>query len=59
MTRSPGGLFDALEGVDELLHAGDITWPDALIELQAIAPVTAVRGDCDGRISPAGCRRSD
>lgn len=44
-----GGLFDALEGVDELLHAGDITRSDALIELQAIAPVTAVRGNCEGR----------
>lgn len=47
--RLPVALFDALEGVDELLHAGDITRPDALTELEAIAPVTAVRGNCDGR----------
>lgn len=45
--RVPAALFDALAGVDEILHAGDVAGRDALIELEAIAPVTAVRGNCD------------
>ncbi|MGH7570987.1 MAG: metallophosphoesterase family protein [Gemmatimonadota bacterium] len=41
-------LFDALAGVDEILHAGDVCGEAALAELEAIAPVTAVRGNMDG-----------
>jgi len=37
-------LFD---GVDHILHAGDIGRPPVLHELQAIAPVTAVLGNVD------------
>lgn len=37
----------ALRGVDQIFHAGDIDTPDVLIELGAIAPVTAVRGNMD------------
>lgn len=41
------GLFDALAGVDQILHAGDVG-PDAvLMELEAIAPVRAVFGNTD------------
>jgi uncharacterized protein len=36
-----------LEGVDHIIHAGDIGSPRVLAELKAIAPVTAVRGNCD------------
>lgn len=36
-----------LEGVDHIIHAGDVGSPHVLAELQAIAPVTAVRGNCD------------
>lgn len=39
----------ALRGCAALVHAGDIGSPDVLAHLQALAPVTAVRGnnDCD------------
>jgi putative phosphoesterase len=36
-----------LEGVDHIIHAGDVGSPQVLTELRAIAPVTAVRGNCD------------
>jgi hypothetical protein len=37
----------ALRGVDRILHAGDIGGPDVLRALEAVAPVTAVRGNND------------
>jgi uncharacterized protein len=37
----------ALEGVDRILHAGDIGNADVLAELGRIAPVTAVTGNND------------
>ena len=37
----------ALEGVDQIIHAGDIGPPEILGELRTIAPVTAVRGNMD------------
>jgi putative phosphoesterase len=37
----------ALKGSDLILHAGDIDRPEVLRALDAIAPVTAVRGNCD------------
>lgn len=40
-------LFEALQGVDEVLHAGDVCGEAALAELEAIAPVTAVQGNMD------------
>ena len=45
--RLPAALFAALRGVDEILHAGDVTTFDTLAELEAVAPVVAVRGNCD------------
>jgi len=36
-----------LWGSDRIVHAGDICDPGLLQELAAIAPVTAVRGNCD------------
>lgn len=42
-------LFDTLQGVDEILHAGDICGEAALADLEAIAPVTAVLGNMDDR----------
>lgn len=45
--RLPAALFTALAGVDEILHAGDVVSTEALIELEAIAPVTAVHGNMD------------
>src|SRR5687768_8611706 len=41
-------VFQAFEGVDHILHAGDVGDPDILVELAAIAPVTAVWGNVDG-----------
>lgn len=40
-------VFDIFAGVDRILHAGDIGPLEILIELEAIAPVTAVRGNTD------------
>lgn len=42
-------LHDALAGVDEILHAGDIASAETLAEIETIAPVTAVRGNMDDR----------
>ena len=45
--RILASLFDALAGVDEILHAGDVCSEAALAELEAVAPVTAVQGNMD------------
>ncbi|MCU0783680.1 MAG: metallophosphatase family protein, partial [Verrucomicrobia bacterium] len=41
------GLF---AGVDHILHAGDVGSHSLLLELEAIAPVTAVLGNTDGGV---------
>ena len=40
--------MEALAGCDVILHAGDIGDPQILQSLVTIAPVFAVRGNCDG-----------
>jgi uncharacterized protein len=40
-------VFGAFEGVDHILHAGDVGSTDILDSLEAIAPVTAVFGNTD------------
>jgi putative phosphoesterase len=40
-------VFEVFREVDLILHAGDIGPVDVLTELEAIAPVTAVYGNCD------------
>jgi len=40
-------LFDALAGVELILHAGDVGGDEVLDELEAIAPVMAVYGNTD------------
>jgi putative phosphoesterase len=40
--------LDALSGVDQILHAGDIGSPEVLQTLQKVAPTKAVRGNTDG-----------
>jgi putative phosphoesterase len=40
-------VFEIFREVDHILHAGDIGPVDLLTELEAIAPVTAVYGNCD------------
>ena len=41
-------VFDVFQEVDHILHGGDVGPPEILIELGAIAPVTAVYGNTDG-----------
>ena len=41
------GVIDALQGVDLIIHAGDIGDPMIIDELSAAAPVVAVRGNMD------------
>ena len=46
------GLFRVFDGVDHIIHAGDIGHRDILAALSAIAPVTAVAGNLDkGRLA--------
>ena len=40
-------MKECLQGVDMILHCGDIVTPDVLEELKAIAPVEAVAGNHD------------
>ncbi len=45
MPALPPALFDRLDGVDLILHAGDLDDPTILDELGQIAPAQAVRGN--------------
>ncbi|HSA00528.1 MAG TPA: metallophosphoesterase family protein [Candidatus Paceibacterota bacterium] len=38
---------DLFRGVDHILHAGDIGMPWLILQLEEIAPVTVVAGNCD------------
>ena len=40
-------IFDALQGVELILHAGDVGGHSVITELSAIAPVRAVYGNTD------------
>ena len=42
-------VLTAFEGVDHILHGGDVGPPAILEELAALAPVTAVYGNIDER----------
>jgi uncharacterized protein len=44
----PEDVFDAFERVDHILHAGDVGDADILVQLSALAPVSAVYGNTDG-----------
>lgn len=48
-------VLDMLAQVDHILHAGDIGGVDILLELEAVAPVTAVFGNTDGFDVRARC----
>jgi putative phosphoesterase len=39
--------LQVLESCDLILHAGDVGGPEILEELGSLAPLTAVRGNCD------------
>lgn len=45
-------VFDIFEGVQLILHAGDIGRDDLLMELETIAPTHAVSGNVDGAPQP-------
>ena len=40
-------VFELFEGVDHILHGGDIGMSALILDLQSIAPVTAVLGNTD------------
>ncbi|MEO8522880.1 MAG: metallophosphoesterase family protein [Acidobacteriota bacterium] len=52
------GVFDALAGVSRILHAGDVGGRAVLVELAAIAPVTAVYGNVDPPGGPLEARQT-
>ncbi len=41
-------VFDIFREVDHILHGGDVGGTDLLVELRALAPLTAVYGNSDG-----------
>jgi putative phosphoesterase len=43
----PVALLEHAQSADAILHAGDLTDPEILLELGAYAPVSAIRGNCD------------
>jgi putative phosphoesterase len=43
----PQAIIDAFQGVDLILHAGDVVTLPMLRHLEAMAPVTAVQGNMD------------
>lgn len=43
----PDWVIAAFAGVNLIIHAGDVERPEYLQALQGIAPVCAVRGNCD------------
>jgi putative phosphoesterase len=51
LDQLPDRLLELLEGVDLVLHAGDINSADTLAALGRRAPVEAVRGDHDGALA--------
>jgi uncharacterized protein len=47
LDRLPESVFTSLQGVEAILHAGDVDGASTLESLARIAPVQAVRGDHD------------
>lgn len=43
----PQALLERLEGMDLILHAGDLVDENVLVDLQVLAPVVAVAGNMD------------
>lgn len=44
-------VFEIFQGVDHILHAGDLGTEDVAVELEAISPLTAVSGNVDTYLS--------
>jgi putative phosphoesterase len=51
VAEMPASVYAALQGVDLILHAGDINATSTLEALSRIAPVEAVRGDHDHELA--------
>ena len=51
LERLPDRIFSVLDGVELIVHAGDITSSSTLEQLAQIAPVHAVRGDHDQELA--------
>lgn len=47
LDRLPSRVFEVFDGVDLIVHAGDVDGEETLAELRRLAPVDAVRGDHD------------
>ena len=47
----PDWVAAAFAGVDVIFHAGDVECAEFLLQLQTLAPVVAVRGNCDQSLS--------
>lgn len=45
--KLPPQIWEVFQGVDLILHAGDIFVPSVLDELESIAPILAARGDSE------------
>ena len=52
-------VISALQGVDLIIHAGDVGSPDILDALAAIAPVVAVRGNMDRDDRPGNLPKTE
>ena len=52
----PPQLTDVFQGVELILHAGDIYIPSVLDELERIAPVVAAQGDDEYMVTRADRR---
>jgi putative phosphoesterase len=52
-------VAEALAGVERILHLGDVGKASVLKELGKIAPVTAVRGNCDREGEPSELPETD
>jgi putative phosphoesterase len=59
MAASPAWVHDALDGVELILHAGDVGGDSILDGLRLIAPVKAVRGNTDAPDDPLLSDRID
>jgi len=47
LERLPEEALELLDGVDAIIHAGDLVRPDVLADLESVAPVVAVAGNHD------------
>ena len=52
-------VISALQGMDLIIHAGDVGSPDILDALAAIAPVVAVRGNMDRDDRPGNLPKTE